>query len=222
MLAGNVTSGTTLVDEPAARDFWYYVALVEDACGNVGPVSNRTGGTLNYHLGRRGRRRDGLCREQRGVTPRTSVSWGRTTGSRWYLDDRWNCLDVGPTTNYSVNARPLTDNKVNFEDLMMFAINYGTVSAPQDAMLPVAAATSTRLWLEGPAKVTAGRDVHGELRRAVRGRSAGSVGCSWRWNRAVAEPVSVEAGALATLQNGVVFSSGAGNVDAPCWARTAG
>jgi hypothetical protein len=46
-----VTSGTTLVDEPGTRDFWYYVAFVEDACGNVGPVSNQTGGTLNYHLG---------------------------------------------------------------------------------------------------------------------------------------------------------------------------
>ena len=38
-----------------------------------------------------------------------------------------NYLDVGPTTDYSVDARPTTDNVINFEDLIMFAINFGTV-----------------------------------------------------------------------------------------------
>jgi hypothetical protein len=39
----------------------------------------------------------------------------------------YNYLDVGPTTDYSVDARPTTDNVINFEDLIMFAINFGTV-----------------------------------------------------------------------------------------------
>ena len=30
-------------------------------------------------------------------------------------------------TDYSVNGRPTTDNDVNFEDLILFAINYGQV-----------------------------------------------------------------------------------------------
>ena len=33
-------------DETTQRDFYYYVAYAKDACGNVGPVSNQTGGTL--------------------------------------------------------------------------------------------------------------------------------------------------------------------------------
>ena len=33
------------------------------------------------------------------------------------------CLDVGPTTTNFVDGRPLTDNKVQFEDLILFSIN---------------------------------------------------------------------------------------------------
>jgi hypothetical protein len=31
-------------DEPSSRDYWYYVAYAKDACGNVSPASNLTGG----------------------------------------------------------------------------------------------------------------------------------------------------------------------------------
>ncbi len=212
VLAGNVTSGTTLVDEPAARDFWYYVALVEDACGNVGPVSNQTGGTLNYHLGDVA---DGVtdCAGNNAVWTEDISLLGGNYGVTLGYPDALACLDVGPTTNYSVNARPLTDNKVNFEDLMMFAINYNLVSGPQDAPLPVAVATSNRLWLEGPAEVSAGATFTVQVQAACAGDLQG-LSLQLAWNHAVAEPVSVEAGGLATLQNGVVFSSGAGNVDA--------
>ena len=39
------------VDEPATRDFWYYTAVVANACGNQSAAAPLTGGTLNYHLG---------------------------------------------------------------------------------------------------------------------------------------------------------------------------
>jgi hypothetical protein len=118
---------------------------------------------------------------------------------------------VGPTTNYSVDARPSTDNKVNFEDLMMFAINYGQVSAPQSALQPVAAG-SDELWVEGPAKVTAGAEFVVSLRLKGAGDLQG-LSAQLGWDGRIAEPVTVEAGGLVTQQNGVVLSSGAGNVD---------
>lgn len=49
-----------------------------------------------------------------------SGAWGKT--SAWSL---WNPeLDVGPSTDYARRSRPTPDNKINIEDLMMFAMNY--------------------------------------------------------------------------------------------------
>ena len=137
-LAGDVSSGTSLTDEPATRGFWYYVAYVEDPCGNVSAVSNLTTGTLDYHLG--DVMAGGTTCAGDNVVDMGDISllgghYGVGSGSLQYLA----CLDVGPTTNRSVNARPTTDNKINFEDMMMFAVNYGTVSVTTQ---PVAAVAS--------------------------------------------------------------------------------
>ena len=101
---------------------------------------------------------------------------------------------MGPTTNHSVNARPTTDNKINFEDLMMFAINYGTVSVMAPPETPVAAVASDAVWVEGPAQVVAGATFTVSLRLSGSGDAAGPVGLSWagtvrsrsrsRWRRA--------------------------------------
>jgi hypothetical protein len=209
-LAGSVSSGTTLVDEVAwpNRGFWYYVATVEDACGNVSAVSNMTTGTLNYHLG------DVMA----GTTDCTGENvvdiadisllgnhYGVTEGHALYLA----CLDVGPTTNRSVNARPTTDNKVNFEDLMMFAINFGTVSL---TTTPVAAVASDAVWVEGPAKVVAGQAFTVSLRLSGSGSLLG-LSAALGWDRSIAELVSVEAGELVTSLGGVVLRGGGGTVD---------
>jgi len=136
-LAGDVTSGTTLRDEPPARGFWYYAATVEDPCGNVSAVSNMTTGTLDYHLG------DVMAATE--CAGDNAVDFGDISFLGWHYGVASTnplyvaCLDVGPTTNRSVNARPTTDNKINFEDMMMFAVNYGTVSVTTQ---PVAAVAS--------------------------------------------------------------------------------
>ena len=112
-------------DEPATRDFWYYVVFTKDACGNVSAVSNVTGGTLNYHLG------DVTPAPGGGDNLVNSIDISLLGTNYWanlVPGDPVNYLDVGPTTDYSVNGRPLTDNKVGFEDLMMFSINFGQVS----------------------------------------------------------------------------------------------
>src|SRR5204862_7788100 len=120
-LTGVTASGQT--DEPATRDYWYYVAYAKDACGNVSPVSNETGGTLDYHLGD----------VSDNVTPGqgdNSVSTADVSllGAHYGLSGPaiagFEYLDVGPTTDRSTNARPTTDSKIGFEYLVMFALNY--------------------------------------------------------------------------------------------------
>jgi hypothetical protein len=44
-------------------------------------------------------------------------------------DDDPNYLDVGPTSDGSVSGRPLTDNLIDFEDLVLGAINFDGVLA---------------------------------------------------------------------------------------------
>ncbi len=123
-------SGET--DDPAARDFWYYVVFTQDACGNWSAVSNKTAGTLSYHLGDVAAGGD----NQVGTADISylSGSYFAVEGGSGYLAD----CDVGPTADYSVDGLPTTDNEVGFEDLMMFAINFGQVAAGGPA--PIATA----------------------------------------------------------------------------------
>lgn len=136
----NVYSGAAppSVDEPGTRDFWYYVIYTKDACGNLSAVSNMTAGALNYHLG--------------DVTDGTTPGSGNNVVNTADITVLGNCygtappnplylnyVDVGPTTNNSTYGRPLTDNIINFEDLLMFAINFGVVSltpAPEPGDIP--------------------------------------------------------------------------------------
>ena len=53
---------------------------------------------------------------------------GANYGSALVPDDPVNYLDVGPTDDNSTDGLPLTDNVVNFEDIILFAINYAEVS----------------------------------------------------------------------------------------------
>jgi hypothetical protein len=197
----------TLADEPGARDFWYYVAFVKDACASVSAVSNMTAGTLNYHLG--DVMGNDVCFGDNEVgTGDISLlggHYGVAEGNALYMA----CLDVGPTTNRSVNARPTTDNKINFEDMMMFAINYGTVSL---TTAPVAAVAGDAVWMEGPAKVTAGQTFTASLRLSGSGSLLG-LSADLGWDRTVAELVAVEPGELLTSQVGVVLHGGGGLVD---------
>ncbi len=117
----------TVPNEPTTRDFWYYVAFAEDPCGNVGGATAITGGNLNYHLGD----------VTDGTTPGNGdnfvdgadisalgTAYGQVDGGPFYQ----NYIDVGPTTDGSTRGRPITDNQIEFEDLILFAINYGNVS----------------------------------------------------------------------------------------------
>ncbi len=211
-LTSVTASGGT--DEVAApRDFYYFVAFVKDACGNVSAVSNLSGGTLNYHLGDVS---DGFVAGQGDNQVGTAdlSLLGANYGLAGPAITPVNYLDVGPTTDFSINARPTTDNVLDFEDLILFAINYATVSAPgeiADGGAP-SASGSDELSVTTDGLVTPGGVLGARLSLTGSGRVQGlSVRLSW--NPAIVEPVEFESGSLAD-GGGIALSPKPGTVDA--------
>lgn len=195
-LTGVTGSGDT--DRMATRDFWYYVAFVTDACGNGSMASNRTNGTLGYHLGdvHNGAAN---CTGDDVVDTRDVSFLGSHYGTTVPVNGTFECLDVGPTTDFSVDGRPTTDNHIQFEDLILFAINYEQVSAPQRR--PVAsAATLDQLGIRVPALPAVGELVAVPLTFSGTGAVQG-VSVQLAWDPAVLEFVDVQPGALLGLQN---------------------
>ena len=219
VLTGVTSSGAA--DRTGARDFQYYVAFVTDACGNVSAVSNRTNGTLNYHLGDV---HDGTtaCAGDDAVNTTDVSLFGANYGATIPLSGALECLDVGPTTDFSVDGRPGTDNVVQFEDLMMYAINFGQVSAPQARRTPVVAAVD-RLRLLAPAAPGVGETFDVALAFDGTGLVQG-ISAQLAWDASVVEPVGVEGGALLAAQAapGMALSAAPGNVDVAVLGTNAG
>jgi len=220
--AGAALGTAGFADDAGARNYWYYVAVVRGAGDNYSGVSNRTSGTLNYRLGD----------VSNGVAPGTGNNTVgtediSTLGAHYGITGAANVapvayLDVGPTTDFSVYGRPTTDNAIDFEDLVMFAINYGAPAAPQG----IAAAAGTaraeaggaRLTLEAPDRVAAGAEFVVRLRLAG-GGALRALSAALAWDAAVAEPLAMEPGAWLASQEAVAFAPKPGTVDA---ARLAG
>ncbi|MGH7725307.1 MAG: FlgD immunoglobulin-like domain containing protein [Candidatus Eiseniibacteriota bacterium] len=204
-------TGSGGLDEPSARDFWYYVAFLTDACGNVSAVSNVSGGSLNYHLGDVS---NGILAGA-GDNDVGSLdisllgaNYGLTGGAVAAV----NYLDVGPTTNFTASARPTTDNAINFEDLVVFALNYGLVSAP--GMIAEGRRLGTdELSLSTEGALTPGAEVSVRVALSGSGRVQ-ALSAPLRWNAGIVEPVGMDAGADLLAQGGVALSPRAGTVDA--------
>jgi hypothetical protein len=220
LVSGVTAPGQT--DLVATRDFYYYVAYVKDAYGTWSPVSNMTAGTLNYHLGD----------VSDDVTPGTGNNKVFTEdisllGSNYGITlapfAMFNYLDVGPTTTFYVDGRPTTDNKVNFEDLVMFAINYNTVSAPAiaDGRNPASGVSRDEMVLEAPTHVTAGSGATAVATLTLRGTGAlRAVSTELSWNPAVVEPVGPAGGELLEMANGIALSPAPGAVDMATFGGT--
>ncbi|MGH7725303.1 MAG: putative Ig domain-containing protein [Candidatus Eiseniibacteriota bacterium] len=227
-----LTSVTTPggVDRTGARDFYYYVAFTTDGCGNVSAASALTDGTLNYHLGDVS---DGFtaCAGNDAVDTADLSLLGSSYGVALPVNDPLECIDVGPTTDLSVNGRPTTDNLIDFEDLILYSINYKLVSAP--SVLDDGASTGGPVVAGGPGAVDAlaieaegadGRLVPGarlEPGSLVRARlvleGAGRIqGLATKlgWDVYVLAPVSVEAGRDVARAGGIALSPGPGAIDA--------
>ena len=223
-------TGSGQSDLPPARDYWSYVAFSTDACGNSSAASNVTGGTLDYLLGDV---TDGMtaCTGDNAVNTSDisllGAHYGATSGQADYL----GCLDVGPTMDYSTTGRPLPDGIVEFEDLVMFALQYGI-----DARLPVAPmakarptpkaegerAAATKLTLEVPASPAAG-EVFAVAVHASGGGEVQALSLDLRYDHSRVEMVGADAGELLYRQaaQALVLSPKPGRVDLALLGRGA-
>ena len=119
--------------------------------------------------------------------------------------------DVGPTTDFSVDARPTTDNRIQFEDLILFAINFNSVGK----LAPVPAAPVNALDLVSPRSVEVGDEIVVPLVMRADGSLQG-LSVTLGWDHDVLEYVDWSAGELLANQNrqAPVFSPQAGVIDA--------
>lgn len=114
-------SGSGAGDEVATRGAWTYTVFTKDACGNVSAVSNLTPGTLNYILGDFSPPPGG----GNNIVDGLDVSaLGGHYGATLVMDDAFNYLDIGPTLDGSPRTMPTTDDRLNFEDLMIVGMTY--------------------------------------------------------------------------------------------------
>jgi hypothetical protein len=203
-------SGQT--DTPPARDFWYYIAYSKNACGQTTVSTVKTGGTLDYSLGDV---HNGLadCTGDNLVTIADISFLGLHYGIHISDPDAFACLDVGPTSTGWVDGRPLTDNQVEFEDLIMFAINYGTVSQP--SMRASGTGGTNALSLSVPATPAVGETFEAVLEFKGSGGVQG-LSAELGFDASVVEPLAVVGGSLLAQQAGPaqVFSAKPGTVDA--------
>jgi hypothetical protein len=205
-------TATGMLDLPPSRDFYSYVVFVRDAFGNTSPCSN-VASALDYHLGDVS---DGtaVCSGDNHVDILDVSALGAHYGSSVVANAPWSCLDTGPTTDFSVDGRPTPDGRIEFEDFMMFALNFSVVSAPSAASRPAPAAfNATRLVVPQLPAVGQTFDV------GVNVDGAGDIaGLSARlaFDANVIEQVGVAAGSLLEQQGRTasVLSSGPGDVDA--------
>ncbi len=104
------------------RGYYYVTIFAQDAAGNMSeaPEAPFYRESISYWPG------DVVVEGQvldNDVAMLTGA-WGRGVTSNLPWDDAYNVIDVGPSTDYMRRSRPTPDNKIDIEDLMMFAMNY--------------------------------------------------------------------------------------------------
>jgi hypothetical protein len=216
----DVTAPGTM-DQPPARDFYYYVAFVHGAGGAVSSASNMTAGTLGYFLGDVS---DGSTPGQgdNAVNTVDLSLLGAHYGIEGVEAAAYPYLDVGPTTDYSTDALPTTDGVIDFEDLIVFAINIDAVSAPAlvprarpangGPRSPVPAAAGNALSVEAGSAAKVGEAIACPITLNATGQVKGlSVRLSW--NPAKVRPTSVTPGPGIAEAGGLVLSPRPGTVD---------
>jgi hypothetical protein len=132
-LAGTAPVGTlTFADvwaDSDSRGVYYYEVFAVDAANNGSAAATLNKRATNYWLG------DVYGDSPLDDAPNGLVNvmdmntLGAQYGNAVPLNAAFNAVDVGPTDNWSRLGVPLTDSVVNFEDLIVFAMNFGVVSA---------------------------------------------------------------------------------------------
>lgn len=220
LVSSNASSG--LVDHPPVRGFWYYVARVSDDCGNLSAPSNLTHGSLDYFLGdvsnglaagtgdnHVGDEDISLLGAHYGITEPAITAAGV------------GYLDVGPTTDLSVTSRPTTDDRIDFEDLIVFATNYDQQPGPSLLAKAAARARAAGPTVPGaesfgvlaPSQVETGAEFEAQLTLDAGGRIQG-FSAKLGWNPSVVTPDGIRSQQFIELQGGIVLSPQPGTVDA--------
>lgn len=125
-----VYSGTaeSWTDPVVPRDVYRYVAFTVDHAHNVGlGHPDARDRSANYILGDTWVPFDGRV---------FALDLLRLANSYYTLEGHplyQPAQDFGPTDDTSREGIPLTDNRIGFEDLMIFAMNYGTYGPPSPA-----------------------------------------------------------------------------------------
>ncbi|MCP4550244.1 MAG: hypothetical protein GY835_27600 [bacterium] len=124
---GVVPAGTEIFEDAfAPRGRYYYEIFAIDLALNYGGPSATNADALNYWLGDVS---DGTFGIYDGLVDAADITglgaaFGTSDGESGYEPE----TDVGPTSDMSVLGIPQTDNVIDLEDLMMFAINYSQVA----------------------------------------------------------------------------------------------
>jgi len=205
---------TTFPGPWSGRDIYYYQAFVFDKAYNYGPGdAGACDRATSYWLGDVDPKQD--YDPGPPEVPSTigdgfvvfSYDVTSLSGSYYAAEGPapWNAhCDVGPTDDYSRLGIPQPDNHVDFEDLMIFAMNYGVVTPLQGAVPGVfASAVPPALqWRVTPGTgELVGRLVLANNRGMVKGAHA-----LVRYDASQLELLGVEKGVLAQPE-GVFFAS---------------
>jgi glucose/arabinose dehydrogenase len=203
-------------DFVSTRDAWTYVAYAWDACGNRSVASVLTSPSVNYVLGDT-RGGTGTCAGSGVVDDADVAPLLAHYGAHPANGDSLACLDYGPTVDGRLDARPATDDVLDFEDLMVMALDH-SASAPDG---PINGADQLSLLFSAPAAVgdTFAVTVHFEGSGQAHGVSA-----TMSWNPARVAFVSARPGALLSAQGlpSVVVSLTGTKLDAALLGHGAG
>jgi hypothetical protein len=183
-LAGTVLVGTTdFVDGGpfiGGRGVYYYEVFAVDAADNGSLAADANDRSTNYWLGDVWGG-DNVTPTPNGLVESFDINTLGAAFATTPIDGNYdgNC-DVGPTDDWSGFGIPETDNVIDFEDLMIFAMNFGQVS-PAKAQTPAGGSVSLAWRSLGDgqwALELTGGDLKGLRVRAdvpVRGVSAGDL-----------------------------------------------
>ncbi|MDO9693578.1 MAG: FlgD immunoglobulin-like domain containing protein [Candidatus Latescibacteria bacterium] len=150
-----------------ARNVYWYEIFVQDPAGNWSAPAAAIDRATSYLLGDVVGD-DGDVTLAGDITGGLALCYGTTDGAAGYN----NVCDVGRTDDWSGAGIPLTDSKINFDDLMIFALNYDiTVAkslhlpgAPEARFAWVRADAQTwALHLQAPCSNLKGLRLHAEL-----------------------------------------------------------
>lgn len=133
-LAGSVDGATlTFTDTVAPRGVYYYEIYAIDTADNYSYQAGANGRATNYWLGDVEPYVDGLVDPADiGVM---GATFGEVDGSAFYDA----VADVGPTDDNSRIGVPRTDSRIDFEDLMVFAMNFGFAYPKAPVVMPTGA-----------------------------------------------------------------------------------